>query len=82
MTREWIFGGAVLLVIGASLMECTGCKPAEAPLPPYCYDEAKLTSVLVACASLAPTREEWLTCRRSVNASCGIVVTATDGGVP
>lgn len=82
MSREWLFFGALVMLIGAALVKCTGCKPAESPLPDYCYDEAKLQSVLNACATLAPTREEWLTCRTSVNASCGMVVTVTDGGVP
>lgn len=60
----------------------SGCKPAEVPLPEYCYDEQKLTGALVACVKNAPTKEMWLACRTMVNASCGFVVAVTDGGVP
>lgn len=77
--KEWLAFVALSSALGVVMVHC---KPAEAPLPDYCYDEAKLQSVLNACATLAPTREEWLTCRTSVNASCGMVVTVTDGGVP
>lgn len=70
------------IAIVSAIAFCNGCKPPEVPLPDYCYDEQKLTGALVACARNAPTKEMWLACRTTVNASCGFVVSVTDGGTP
>lgn len=78
-----VFVLAGLAILGV-LAECTGCKlpTPEAPLPEYCYDEPKFTAAIVACASTAPTKEASHTCRKAVQATCGIAVTTTDGGAP
>lgn len=82
MSREVIFAGAVALVIGAALVQCTGCKPAESPLPAYCYDDKQFTDAVVTCAKTAPTKAASQYCRKTVHAACGIAYTVADGGEP
>lgn len=82
MKFEWAVGLLVVALIFGALVHCTGCKPPEAPLPEYCFDEGKFTASLVACAAAAPTKEASRACRKAVHAGCGIAVTTTDGGAP
>jgi hypothetical protein len=82
MKREWAVGMLVLAVVLAVLVHCAGCKPAEVPMPPYCYAAALFIKASETCAKTAPTLEASRTCRQAVFASCGFVLTFADGGAP
>jgi hypothetical protein len=75
MKLEFAVGMLIIAVVFGVLVHCTGCKPAEEPLPPHCYDEGKFTAALVVCASTAPTKGASQTCRKAVQAACGITET-------
>lgn len=80
--KEWIAFAAALAILGVGLVTCAACRPAESPLPEYCYDDDKFVAAVAGCASTAPTKAASQQCRKVVHAACGIAYTVADGGEP
>lgn len=68
---------AFLFALGFLVALLDGCSPrgSEPPRPVYCAEESAYTAALVRCVDKAKTLEESKTCRRKVNADCGITET-------